>query len=896
MTVFGGYHPLLGSLVMKHGGHTDLIELASLAKIEREMSVRSKWKIDRLKKKLDWQHEQQQKQQQQQQLQEYSHHERRSTIRMMDLRDKFSAVHFLQPSSPVASIPSHSRSSSASHHHHQLENDSNKQKKDERKSIFNQLKAAHLFMPSASSVSTLSHSPTSSFHHQQQLHNDNIMTQQEEEKTKNTSFFGSLTAAHFLKPSSSSAASSGSPSRHSQAQVKDNFHLHQQQQQQQQQEQQQRERIEEEIQAIQHAVEDMKCRIPSFRMIYISPMHVRERAEELKHRSFASSSSSMMMKSMSSVPGQPLMDMSKWKEHLQLTSKLSSVTEEKSDYAASVAIASQNGGMDGEGTKSFEEKQAVISTSSLPPSVVATGVGTKLPGSNSSMPSSRMGRELHLYGSPLTKNSSIHVQHDHVDFCFGGNFQFIKEDDSHEKQYNLQQKNTTGTDGRDGYASLMAFVDHLREHQEMNEWKITLAQQKIGSSISSNDDNSQSSSKTASYLLAKGMLHGPLLHHLIDSEIQVIRNLQLLTMPEELNAVEKVRAEYEEIVACQQTENCQFSAAKVSKLANNFVGKAIHKNFDPVKGRFVMLRQFGIDLRNDSIHLNPNEVVPAKHLENLFCHLNLEQRTGSVDDVDGSRSYGNQEVIGGHQLMDSTFDMNYNYSDHLLGNRNAISPDQNHPIFASGLDQWQSLLELSISMKHPNATQRIWTCGLTDGGLHNMFLSEDYMWLFDLGEPCLEPIPAFLTKFLMSFFHTLGMEEDENGDWIVRFEQNDSGKLRLTQQTKEMLPTVMRAFNTTLDRLINELFGGEEEIRILLLRYVVTQLISDCAFCIEKWRIKGGGDELRSEHQNNIEKWLWRALWDVYASEEIRRRYLTRLLFRRQAESRGLSLIDLEAL
>jgi len=755
------------------------------------------------------------------------------------------------------------------------------QKKDDRKSIFNQLKAAHLFMPSTSSMSTSSHSPTSSFHHHQHLQNDNIITVQEEEKSRKSksTFFSSLTAAHFLKPSSSSAASSRSPSRHSQAQVKDDFH-HQQQQH------QQRERIEEEIQAIQQALEDMKRRVPSFRMIYISPMHVRERAEELKHRSFASSSS-MMMKSISSVPGQPLM-----------TLKLSSVTEENSDATASAVAASQRGSLDG--TMSLKEKEVLISTSSLPQSSgVVTGVGTKLTESNTSMPSSRMGRKLHLFGSPLTKNSSIHVQHDHVDLCFGGNFQFIDDDDGNvdEKKRDLEQKHTTGSDGRDGYASLMAFVDHLREHQEMNEWKITLAQQKIGTSISSNDDdNSQSTSKTASYLLAKGMLHGPLLHHLIDSEIQVIRNLQLLTMPEELNAVEKVRAEYEEIVACQQKENCQFSAAKVSKLANNFVGKAIYKNFDPVKGRFVMLRQFGIDLRNDNIHLNPKEVVPAKHLENLFCHLNLEQRTDSVNDVDGCRRDGSQEVISGHQLMDSTFDMNYNYSDHSLGYRYAISPDQNDPIFASGLDQWQSLLELSISMKHPNATQRIWTCGLTDGGLHNMFLSEDYMWLFDLGVPCLEPIPAFLTKFLMSFFHTLGMEEDENGDWIVRFEQNDSGKLRLTQQTKEMLPTVMRAFNTTLDRLINELFGGEEEIRILLLRYVVTQLISDCAFCIEKWRIKGGGDELRSEHQNNIEKWLWRALWDVYASEEIRRRYLTRLLFRRQAESRDLSLIDLEAL
>jgi hypothetical protein len=79
-----------------------------------------------------------------------------------------------------------------------------------------------------------------------------------------------------------------------------------------------------------------------------------------------------------------------------------------------------------------------------------------------------------------------------------------------------------------------------------------------------------------------------------------------------------------------------------------------------------------------------------------------------------------------------------------------------HPIFANGIDQWLSLIELSLAMKHPNATKRVWTCGLTDGGLHNLFLDEDQMWAFDLGEPTLEPIPAFLTKFLMSFFHALG--------------------------------------------------------------------------------------------------------------------------------------------
>ena len=175
-----------------------------------------------------------------------------------------------------------------------------------------------------------------------------------------------------------------------------------------------------------------------------------------------------------------------------------------------------------------------------------------------------------------------------------------------------------------------------------------------------------------------------------------------------------------------------------------------------------------------------------------------------------------------------------------------------------------------------------------------MFLSESHMWLFDLGEPSLEPIPAFLTKFLMSFFHTLGMEEDDEGNWVVRFEQDEeSGKLRLTEQTKEVMHIVMGAFNVTMDRIVKELFGGEENVRVLLLRYVVTQLISDAAFCVEKWRTKGGGDEERSEHQYFLEKWLWRALWDVYVSEEVRRRYMTRMMFNKQVEIRDMSSLDL---
>ena len=283
---------------------------------------------------------------------------------------------------------------------------------------------------------------------------------------------------------------------------------------------------------------------------------------------------------------------------------------------------------------------------------------------------------------------------------------------------------------------------------------------------------------------------------------------------------------------------------------------------------------FGRDLRNGTVHLQPKEVIPAKHLETLFFE---SLRTAEDGTSSGRRSLG---------AVDATFDAPFQ----RLAADESCDPRDHFPVFASGLDQWQSLLGLSLSIDHPSATSRIWNSGLSDGGLHNMFLSEDgEMWLFDLGEPCLQTIPSFLTKFLMSFFHTLGMEEDETGDWVVRFEQDGSGRLRPTGRTVELLADALRAFNVTVDRIVAEVFDGAGGVRVLLLRYVVTQLISDAAFCVEKWRLKGGGDVMRSDHQDNLEKWLWRALWDVYVSEELRRRYLAREKFTRQAEVRDLS-------
>jgi hypothetical protein len=77
------------------------------------------------------------------------------------------------------------------------------------------------------------------------------------------------------------------------------------------------------------------------------------------------------------------------------------------------------------------------------------------------------------------------------------------------------------------------------------------------------------------------------------------------------------------------------------------------------------------------------------------------------------------------------------------------------------------------------------------------------------------------------------------------------------------------AFKVTLDRLVDVPFEGEEAMRGLLINYVTLQLLSDAAFCLERWTIKGGG-QLRMErwnikggghlrtlnHHKSIVKWL----------------------------------------
>ena len=265
----------------------------------------------------------------------------------------------------------------------------------------------------------------------------------------------------------------------------------------------------------------------------------------------------------------------------------------------------------------------------------------------------------------------------------------------------------------------------------------------------------------------------------------------------------------------------------VSKIADAFVGSAVKKNFHPDNGRFVKLREFGDRFESEDFELVEDEELPG-----LLLGLLLTKGT-PLSDV----------------FVDPPAD------SHALDHIEST---------------WFSLLEHAVSLESPSATECIWTCGLTDAGLHNTFLSKERgLELFDLGEPGIMPQPAFLTKFLMSFFHTAGMEEDGKGSWVRRFLVVDD-KLALTQETTELIPYLEEIFQFALDHLVEELFEGDDSVRQLLVRYVIFQLLSDSAFCLCRWEQKGGGNLYReSANRPPLEKWLWRTIWDIYIAAHV---------------------------
>ena len=386
------------------------------------------------------------------------------------------------------------------------------------------------------------------------------------------------------------------------------------------------------------------------------------------------------------------------------------------------------------------------------------------------------------------------------------------------------------TDGNDcildqGYDFLSSFTNTMAEEQEHRLWKCTLAQSRVGGPTSEN----------GATVLLSGRLKGRFLERIIGDFIRVMQYLRQLSSPQEREgSIHVVREEVKHLEAQVQLSDrpaIDFVQA-VSKACNEFAGTAIRKNYLPEKGRFPRLREYGKRFKSGHLVLMDDEKVPAMFLQQLL-HTGCDMSDVFADPPSPSC------VL-----------------DHVEKNC-----------------YWLRILQLATSFDSSHVNDCIWTCGLTDAGLHNTFVCKDRgLELFDLGAPQLMPMPAFLTKFLMSIFHALGMEEDSqrsDGVWVCRFEHNDTdNKLSLTRTTKSILPYIFQTFNYTMDEMI-KVFDGNERVRELLLTYTTLQLVSDACFCLDRWDQKGGGRERVEDRNTQLGKWLWRSVWDLYITSHV---------------------------
>lgn len=359
---------------------------------------------------------------------------------------------------------------------------------------------------------------------------------------------------------------------------------------------------------------------------------------------------------------------------------------------------------------------------------------------------------------------------------------------------------------KNGHHFLEELTPELFREQQQNFWKFSLFQKLIGGDRAENGAD----------ILVRGKLVDSLEKVLLTEMLSVLEDLKALTTQEEKYGVQAVRDELEQL---RQSRD----PAQVSNATNTFCGSAIRKNFLPERGRFYKLREFGQLCRKHEFILTDLETLPISFLGRLL------QKGAELEEVFVDAPYPQSAL---DQVEDS----------------------------------WLDLLEHAAGITTSSAHERIWSCGLTDAGLHNTFLGmERGLELFDLGEPGCMPQPAFLTKFLMSFFHTLGMQDDGHGQWVNRFTVTDDGLLSLSDATKAILPRTCKSFQAVLGHFMSNVFGGESKVRALLVKYVVLQLLSDSSFCLSKWERKGGG-QARIGEAVPLQKWLWRALWDFYVA------------------------------
>jgi hypothetical protein len=206
----------------------------------------------------------------------------------------------------------------------------------------------------------------------------------------------------------------------------------------------------------------MKSRLPEFRMIYISPHHLRERPRGL------------------------------WSRLMKLTKEFSKGNLFSPSLLSDYFASQKN---DVEGDRSLEGISSIYSSDA---------------------------KSIRIYSSNKKEVKVCPLPHS-VDMILGS------DDDITTAINGSLHYGATGN----GYDYLKIFVDALADTQEKWFWKFTLAQKTIGGA----------SPRTASSFLGEGELSGDLLDTLIREFLLVIHNLQHLTLSEEENVVDQVRAE-----------------------------------------------------------------------------------------------------------------------------------------------------------------------------------------------------------------------------------------------------------------------------------------------------------------------------------------------------------------
>jgi len=153
------------------------------------------------------------------------------------------------------------------------------------------------------------------------------------------------------------------------------------------------------------------------------------------------------------------------------------------------------------------------------------------------------GKRIHLYTTSGRDNAvQFHVHPHQADVVLGPDTS-VQLDQDEPLGYAMEYG------GVAGYERLKLFLDKVVAKQKRYLWKFTMGQKTIGGP----------SPKTAFSYLANGTLDGALLETLIEQYLRVIHNLQVLTLPEEKNIIDKVRKEVEAIDADVFSRPCDVS-------------------------------------------------------------------------------------------------------------------------------------------------------------------------------------------------------------------------------------------------------------------------------------------------------------------------------------------------